>query len=214
METANHVKCPLFTGLDKQAYEYALHYFQAETREFKKNVLLKNSSEPLRFFGCLLSGSVNVYLDDIDGNKMIMASVVPGNTFGESLCFLKEDTPVYIQAAEDSMVLCMKTDSLGKKDPAPLDILLCSRFTAMLAKRTLQMNTRIQILSKPSIRSKLMTFFSEYPELKKGIPVTLPMNRDDMAAYIGTNRSALSRELSCMKKEGLLDYHKSTFRFL
>jgi CRP-like cAMP-binding protein len=43
---------------------------------------------------------------------------------------------------------------------------------------------------------------------------TVPFNRDDMAAFIGTNRSALSRELSRMKDEGLLDYYKNTFRLL
>ena len=41
--------------------------------------------------------------------------------------------------------------------------------------------------------------------------ITVPFSREDMAAYIGTDRSALSRELSAMKREGLIDYRKNVF---
>ena len=44
--------------------------------------------------------------------------------------------------------------------------------------------------------------------------IRLPMNRDDTAAYIGANRSALSRELARMKAEGLIDYWKNEVRIL
>ena len=40
------------------------------------------------------------------------------------------------------------------------------------------------------------------------------MDREHLAAYLGTNRSALSRELSRMKAEGLIDYDRSVFRVL
>ena len=35
-----------------------------------------------------------------------------------------------------------------------------------------------------------------------------------MADYLGADRSALSAELSRMKKEGLIDYQKNSFRLL
>ena len=40
------------------------------------------------------------------------------------------------------------------------------------------------------------------------------MNREDTAAYIGANRSALSRELAKMKEEGLIDYRKNQISIL
>ncbi len=39
----------------------------------------------------------------------------------------------------------------------------------------------------------------------------LPFDRSDMAVYLGVNRSALSRELSLMKKEGIIDFYKNSF---
>lgn len=41
--------------------------------------------------------------------------------------------------------------------------------------------------------------------------INIPLNRTEMADYLCTNRSALSRELSSMKKDGILDYDQKVF---
>ena len=47
-----------------------------------------------------------------------------------------------------------------------------------------------------------------------GVPFTIPFDRSGLAAYLNADRSALSRELSRMKNDGLLEYHKNRFRLL
>ena len=44
--------------------------------------------------------------------------------------------------------------------------------------------------------------------------VTIPLSRSEMADYLCTNRSALSRELANMKKDGILDYDLRSFHLL
>jgi CRP-like cAMP-binding protein len=83
----------------------------------------------------------------------------------------------------------------------------------MLAGRTLAMNDRIQILSRPTLRGRLVTFFSQYVR-RAGKCFAIPFDRADMAAYLGTDRSALSRELSRMQREGLLRFRKNRFEIL
>ena len=83
----------------------------------------------------------------------------------------------------------------------------------MLAERALSMNTRIQILSRLTIRDKLNALFTAFAD-RDGRTVTLPFDRADMAAYLGADRSALSRELSRMKAEGLIDYHRNRITLL
>ena len=84
------------------------------------------------------------------------------------------------------------------------------RFTAMLAQRTLAMNDRIQILSRHGLRARLITFFSQYAR-RWGRQFTVPFDRASLAAYLGVDRSALSRELSRMQADGLLRLHKNQF---
>ena len=80
------------------------------------------------------------------------------------------------------------------------------RFVTMLAGRTLAMNDRIQILSRPTLRGRYVR--------RAGKCFAIPFDRADMAAYLGTDRSALSRELGRMQREGLLRFRKNRFEIL
>ena len=47
-----------------------------------------------------------------------------------------------------------------------------------------------------------------------GNTVQVKMSREQMARYLCVNRSALSNELNKMKREGIIDFHRGTFRIL
>jgi len=84
----------------------------------------------------------------------------------------------------------------------------------MLAERTLRMNDRVQILSRPLLRDKLTTFFAQCEHRYGSKTFRVPFDRAGMALYLGVNRSALSRELSDMQAEGLIDFYRNSFRIL
>jgi len=205
--------CPLFQNLNEKDLAYALEFFHAKKRKFQKGEGMKRPGEKLPFFGLVLAGNTEVYMDDMDGNHLVMAYVEEGETFGESLCYLGKPNPVGIVAATDCEVLfmdCEKLKSTGAR--SELDCTLGKRFISMLAERTLDMNSRIQVLSKLSIRDKLLTLFARQQLIAGKKTFEIAMDRERLAAYLGTNRSALSRELSRMKEEGIIDYDRNVFR--
>ncbi len=202
--------CPLFSDLSESDFQYALRFFSAETRSHDKGDFLNRPGFPLPAFGLLLEGNVQVYMVDIDGQEMIMANVAVGDTFGESLWYLGLDAPVYIRALSECKILWLNPESIRNQTlHQALDAQFASRFTAMLARRTLSMNDRIQILSKATLRQKLIAFFTQYAQRSGKNSFTVPFNRSDMAAYLGSERSALSRELSRMRNEKIIDFHKN-----
>jgi len=206
--------CPLFEGLSKTEYLYALDFFSARKRSYRKGEYIKKAGDSLGFFGFVLEGSAIAYLDDVDGQRMVMSNITSGNTFGEALSFFAEDSPVYICAASDCTVLELspgRVSALSGSSNLLLDEKLSHRYESMLARRVLKMNWRIQILSRCGIREKLIAFFTFCSPDADGW-ITISMNRDDMAAYLGVNRSALSRELSKMRSEGILEFNKNRFR--
>jgi len=214
-EEADRIRtCPLFQNLTEDALSGALDFFHAKLKTVRKGDVLKQPGDRMNFFGLLLKGSMEVAIDDQDGYHLVMAQVEKGQTFGESLCYLGENNPVSITAPCDSRYLRLDLDSLKKGDLRdPLYAMLEARFITILAKRTLQMNQRIQILSKLTIREKLLT----YLRLKTGesgvSSVKVPMSREGLADWLGCNRSALSRELSAMQKEGILTVEGNRFTF-
>lgn len=209
------IASPLFRGLDETKLETALGALDARVVSYAKEQILHQPNTVLTHFGLVLKGAVHACMNDLDGHRMILADVVPGVSFGESLAFLKTtDSPVYIVASEPSKVLWLSPSNLFDAMYHPFLAELQKRFTALLATRTLAMNNRIQVLSKVKLRDKLVTYFSQMAMAAGASTFQLPMNREDLAVYMGTNRCALSRELSAMKKEGLIDFYRSSFRIL
>ena len=206
---------PLFGGLGREDLDRLLSVMAAEKSVCARGTMLHSAGMPVNRFGIVLRGAVQVCVDDIEGNRMIMAEVAPGRSFGESLCFLEtKESPVYIYASEDSEVLWLHTGALTAPGGDAFHMELLRRFTAALAEKNLSMNNRIQVLSKLTLRGKLTAYFTGLAAAQGSVAIRLPMNREDTAAYIGVNRSALSRELSRMKAEGLIDYRKNEIRIL
>ena len=206
-------KSILFQGLSHSELEHAFAFFHAEEALYKKGDYLLRLGERVNRFGLVLRGTVQVSMDDLNGNRIIMANVSPGGTFGESHCYLQtQESPINIVAGSDCHILWLATS--GLQQPNHEDAIFLQRFIAMLANRTLEMNDRIQILSKRTLRSKLVTFFSLLIKRYDDDSFAIPFDRSAMADYLGTDRSALSRELSHMQAEGLLRFRHNRFEIL
>lgn len=202
----------LFKGFSDAELEQALDFFSASERSYKKGEFLHQVGEPLRCFGLVLSGTVQVYMDEFDGQSMIMATVSEGATFGEAIAFLGTISPIYICAVTDAQVLWL--DPAPIKNAAPEHSELVNRFIASFARRSLNMNDRIQLLSRITLREKLKTFFSQEALRCGSDSFEILFDRADMAAYLGCDRSALSRELGNMRREGLIDFRKNKFTII
>lgn len=203
----------LTAGLSAEDCARALRFFDARCARFARGATLHRGGQVLPRFGLVLEGVVQVHRDDFDGRRILMASVGPGGVFGESLCYLAIPADISITALTDAKVLLLCADGLRAAPRTPLEGLLQRRFTAMLARRALAMNQRIQTLCRPGLRQRVMTFFAPYVR-RFGRSFTVPFDRESMAAYLGVDRSALSRELSRMRRDGLLTFHKNHFTLL
>lgn len=202
-------KCPLFEGMSDEELTEALDFFGASVGHYARGEMLLMAGETVPRFALVLSGTVQVMMDDINGHHMIMATVLPGQTFGESLCYRGvKESPVYAAAAEETSVAWLSLNGLKSREGP--HCAYCERFINMLTMKTLAMNDRIQVLSKPTLREKLLTLFTQF-STREGHEFRLPFDRSDMATYLGVNRSALSRELSRMQKEGEIEFHKNSF---
>ena len=209
--------CRLFRGLEGEQLREALDFFGAREVAYKKGEQLIRIGDAMPSFGLVLEGAVSVCSTDINGNRMIMASVGRGETFGESLSFLQvRESPIYAQADSDCRILWLSTSRLHamQEQQEPEGCAFTGRFIAMLAERTLSMNNRIQVLSKKSLREKLMTFLTQREQESGSFAFEISMDRSAMADYLGVDRSALSRELSRLRDEGALKFRKNHFEIV
>ena len=67
-------------------------------------------------------------------------------------------------------------------------------------------------LTEPQLRRRILLFLRDRREEAGSDYFRLPYSRQEMAEVLGVNRSALSRELGRMQREGLLEFYRSSFR--
>ncbi len=204
----------LFSGISPDEIEQLIIVLKAGKRRYQKGSYLISAGDPISVFGLLLSGAVQISMDDLDGHHIVMANVLPGATFAEAMvCSNVAESPICACATQDSSVLWFHGSAL--LSPTFYSDPLCARFGTnfihAMADRSLRFNDRIQVLSKKSIREKLITFFSQQVYHQKSRNITLSMDRSAFADYLGVERTALSRELSKMRKAGMIDFHKNQF---
>lgn len=216
MDMSLLLKTYIFAGLTQEELSGALEYLSAQESCYKKGGILINLGDSITRFGVIMSGVVQVSCDDINGNRMIMATVSKGEIFGESLAVTgAKESPICAMAVEDVCVVWLDAGPIRKNlADNPLHTKIVANFISAVAHKCLSMNDRIQILSKKTIREKVITYLSQLAEHKRCAEFTLPLDRQDMANYLGVERSALSRELSKMSAEGIISYHKNNFRIL
>ena len=80
-----------------------------------------------------------------------------------------------------------------------------------LAEKNLRLNEKLTHMGQRTTRAKLMSYFSAEAQRRGGYEFDIPFSRQQLADYLGVERSGLSVELGKMRDEGLLDFHKSHF---
>ena len=75
-------------------------------------------------------------------------------------------------------------------------------------------NNRIEILTKKSIRDKLLEYFNQISKKNGSKNIYLPFTFTDLADYLSVDRSAMSRELKNLKDEGFINIKQKRITLL
>ena len=83
-----------------------------------------------------------------------------------------------------------------------------------MADKNLILNQKIEIISKRTIRERLMTYLMIQSKRNNSYEFEIPFNRQELADYLGVDRSAMSAEIGRMGKDGLIESRRNRFRLL
>lgn len=208
-------KTMLFRGCTAEEVESMLQCLGAESKTFAKGEVIYHAGDAVTAMGLVLSGSVNIENDDVWGNKSILGNVSPGQVFAETYaCVPGEPMMVNVVAAEAAEVLFLHTSRLLQTCPSACTFhsKLIRNLLTVMAQKNLNLSRRIFHTSSKSIRGRLLSYLSFEAMQQGSYSFTVPFNRQQLADYLGVDRSALSNELSKMQREGLLHYEKNTFQ--
>lgn len=204
----------LFCGMAQEEVEALLGCLGSRTRQYEKGGTIYHVGQTITEIGLVLSGGVIIESGDFWGNNSVLGYVEAGQLFGETYaCIPGEPLMVQVSACEKSEVLFLSVSRLFEACPRA-----CGRHTKLImnlaqifARKNLGLSRRILHTSPKSVRGRLLSYLSEQAKLNGNCRFTIPYNRQQLADYLGVNRSAMSGELSKMREEGALDYKKNVF---
>lgn len=206
----------LFQNIDPRDIESLLGCLQAKTSTFARHSTIFLAGNPARHVGIVLRGGAQILRTDIWGNRVLMAEVRSGDMFGESFACAGVDVlPVDVIATEECelMLLDYRRIITTCSSSCLFHNHLVDNMLQILAQKNLMLNQKIEVLAARSIREKLLVYLSAVAAAAGSRQFDIPFNRQELADYLSVDRSALSRELSQMQREGMLRYQKHHFEF-
>jgi len=141
------------------------------------------------------------------GKSLTFIQLKPVESFGEAIIFSKTSKcPATISAMEDSEIMFIKRGDLincASHHPRFME-----NFLGLLSDRLLILNQKVKMLSMENIRQKIGYFLMEEYQIQESNIIKLPLSRKEMAEYMGIQRPSLSRELSKMREEGIIEFDR------
>lgn len=194
--------------------EQILHSIGSFLQSYSKNTLLFSAGDTLHSIGIVLEGRVQITYDDAFGNHSILAEVTQGSLFGEAfVCAGKNTLPVSIQCDCKSTILFLPYENMLTAS-YPCRNQLVQNMIQILANKNILLNQKVRYLSKRTTKEKLLSYFSDLASQTGSKTITIAFNRQQLADFLCVERSAMSATLGKLKAEGIIDFHKNTFRLL
>ena len=208
---------PLFRGVDEADVLPLLNHLKVRKKAYQKGEFLFYSGDAVSYIGLVLEGSVHIIQEDYWGNRNILSQIPEGFFFGEAFaCLPDSPATVDVVAAADTVIMQIYVGNVlhAGQVLTPAQAHFMSNLLALMSAKNRLLTEKIRYLTQRSTHQKIMLYLSDLARKKGRATFTLPFNRQQMADFLSVDRSALSAELSKMKKEGLVDYHKDKFTLL
>jgi len=209
--------CALFQNIAAGDIPGLLTCLGAGLRSYKKQQQILSEGDRADRLGILLSGSAAVVNQDIYGNRSILSSVQPGQLFAESFaCSGVEVLPVSVVAGEDSTALLIDCRRITRScsNACGFHNQMIYNLLQAVAARSLEFHQKLEITARRTTREKLMAYLLSQAKAAGSKEFTIPYDRQELADYLGVERSAMSAELSKLQKEGILQTTRSRFTLL
>lgn len=209
--------CQLFESLPEETLRDRV-LPRGTPRRFSKNAALISPRETVDWFAVITEGRVQILQLFSDGAGSLMSTLGPGHVLGaDLLCTHSRRSPYYASAAGEVRILRFPGSLLLEPEGGLTETdraLVWRALLTLLAQENMRKHYRLAILSRRGLRDRVLTWLTMQAQRRQARTFRVPFSREELAAFLCVNRSALSHELSRMEQEGLIRFRKNEFTLL
>ena len=199
---------PLFENISYDEYRRMLTCFQAVQRSFRPDELIYDFGDPRSdAVGIVERGEAVLIRIDEDGVSTVMEELGNGGVFGKTLAFAgagRDSLEVVCRTPCDVLFIDYAHILKRCENACTHHSLLVQNMLRLMNEKAQGLSRRVDVLSRRSIREKLLCYFHQLADQTGSDSFLLPFSLSTLADYIATDRSAMMRELKRLRTEGLI----------
>lgn len=207
----------LFDGINKNDIPVILNRLKSTASSYEKGEYIRLEGDAADFIGIVLEGEIHVLQDDYYGNRNINFSFHAGDMFAEAFaCAEAAELPVDILATSRAYILFLDRSMLFGEcsKTCAFHSILIRNLLKIVAGKNMLLNQKLSYSSHKTTGEKIMAYLSDQAKLHHSSEFIIPFNRQELADYLGVERSAMSAEISRLQKQGRLITRRSYFKLL
>ena len=99
----------------------------------------------------------------------------------------------------------------GSAETGAAERRLLVNLIGILAGKNLFLTKKMEHLTRRTTRQKLLSYLSDVQRRAGSAAFDIPFDWQELADFLAVDRSAMSAELSKLRREGILEYRKNHF---
>ena len=208
MTYMDYQEIPVFKGITVEECDRMMVCFGVTSQRFSADEVIYDFADKRDMIGILDGGTAVVVRLDEKGDRTILEHLESGGLFGEMLMFENvTGDSVQVICEKACRVWFMRADQVTKRCETACDhhSRLVENMFELVAEKASGLSERVEVLSRRSIRDKLLCYFVMQAAKNHSSAFQLPFSLSALADYISTDHSAMMRELRKMREDHVVD---------
>ena len=195
----------IFYNLTSNDIEDIIKTLKCRKLSFKKGMTIMSNLKRSNEIGIVLDGEVSLVRIDFYGTLSNVSTYYIGDIFGGKFSD-DSNEELSIIASKQSTILFTDYNQLIKGQlNKTWGEQLNENIMEQLVSKINNYNTRIEVLTKKTIRDKLLEYFHILEKRTSSTSFMLPMTLTALSEYLAVDRSAMQRELKNLKQDGIVE---------
>lgn len=177
-------------------------------KEFKKGELLVLEGDKIGSLVIINDGQVKAFRTTQEGKEQILHIFSEGDFFGEKNLLRDQASNYSVEALEETHACLIHKGDFQVLIREYPDIAL--KIMEELCQRLDRLENTIETMGTKTVEARVSSVILEFAAKygkphQKGVMIDLPLSREGIANYIGLTRETVSRKMSLLQDDGIIE---------
>lgn len=205
----------LFDNISEDEIKQVLKCGKAQVVEYKDNQVVFQKDDTIKKLGIVIEGQFNLISQKYNGTRVIVTALEQNDLFGEALAFSSSsESPYDLVSSGNSKALILPYSIVFTmcREVCVFHKTLISNMLTILSDKIVMLNNKMNILNAETLKGRIAVYLLMLHKKNNSLIFDMPMKRQELADFLNVKRPSLSRELSNMQQDEIIEVYRSTVK--